>query len=78
MYLYNEKFQFLKPVVWLIHYIVLVTADSKVTHLSMYIIYIPFPIIFHYGMLQDIEYSSLCYTEAPCYLSVLYTVVCTC
>ena len=27
-------------------------------------------------LLQDIEYSSLCYTVGPCYLSILYIVVC--
>ena len=29
-------------------------------------IYIVFQIIFHYRLLLDIEYSSLCYTVAPC------------
>ena len=33
--------------------------------------------IFHYRLLQDIEYSSLCYTVGPCYLSILYIVLCT-
>ena len=33
-------------------------------------IYILFQIIFHYKLLQDIEYSSLCYTVGPC-LSIL-------
>ena len=31
---------------------------------------------FHCSLLQDIEYSSLCYTVNPCCLSVLYMVVC--
>ena len=32
-------------------------------------IYIPFQILFHDRLLQDIEYSSLCYTLGPyCYL----------
>ena len=30
----------------------------------------------NYRLLQDIEYSSLCYTVGPCWLSVLYIVVC--
>ena len=34
-------------------------------------IYILFHIIFHYGLFQDIEYSSLCYTVEPCF-SILY------
>ena len=33
---------------------------------------------FHYGLSLDIEYSSLCYTVGPCFLSVLYIVVCIC
>ena len=32
-------------------------------------------ILFHYNLLQDTEYSSLCYVVGPCCLSVLYTVV---
>ena len=35
--------------------------------------YILFKILFHYRLLQDIEYSSLCYTVGPCWLSILYT-----
>ena len=34
--------------------------------------------LFYYSVLQDIEYSSLCYTVGPCCLSTLYRVVCTC
>ena len=30
-----------------------------------------FHILFHYGLSQDIEYSSLCYTVGPCCLSIL-------
>ena len=40
---------------------------SKVIHLC-----IIFQIIFHYRLLHDIEYSSLCYTVASYYLSILY------
>ena len=32
-------------------------------------------IIFHYGLLQDIEYSFLCYVAGPSYLSILYMIV---
>ena len=35
-----------------------------------------FYILFHYGLLQDIEYSSLCYTVGPCCLSILHVIVC--
>ena len=41
-------------------------------------VYILFHILFHYGLLQDIKYSSLCYTVGPCCLSILYIVVCIC
>ena len=34
-------------------------------------IYISKIILFHYGLSQDIQYSSLCYTLGPCCLSVL-------
>ena len=34
-----------------------------------------FQVCFHYGLPQDIEYSSLHYTVSPCGLSVLYMVV---
>ena len=39
-------------------------------------IYILFQILFHYSLLQDIEYSSLCYAVEPSCLSILYLVVC--
>ena len=35
-------------------------------------------ILFHCGLSQDIEYSSLCYTIGPCCLSILHIVVCIC
>ena len=38
----------------------------------------PFSDFFLYSLLQGIEYSSLCYTVDPCWLSVLYKVVCVC
>ena len=34
-----------------------------------------FQILFSYRLLQNIEYSSLCYMVGPGWLSVLYTVV---
>ena len=39
-------------------------------------IYILFHIIFHCALLEDTEYSSLCYMVEPCCLSILYIVVC--
>ena len=44
------------------------------THIYIYI----FHIIFHYGLSQDIEYSSLCYAVGLCCLSILYIVVYVC
>ena len=35
-------------------------------------IYILFHTLFHCGLSQDIEYSSLCYAVGPCCLSILY------
>ena len=37
--------------------------------------YILYFILFHYSLLQDIEYNSLHPTVGPCCLSVLYIVV---
>ena len=36
--------------------------------------YILFQILFHFRLLQDIEYSSLCYVVGPC-LSVLFILI---
>ena len=38
--------------------------------------YILFYILFHYGLSQEIGYSSLCYTVGPCCLSILNVTVC--
>ena len=48
----------------------LISAVQK-SH-SVVHIYILFHILFYYGLSQDIEYSSLCYTGGPCCLSILY------
>ena len=34
--------------------------------------------VLHYGLLQDIEYSPLCYTVGPCCLCILCVIVCIC
>ena len=41
-------------------------------------IYILFHILFHYGLSQDIEYTSFCYRVGPYCLSILYIIVCIC
>ena len=44
-------------------------------HIYIYKMYFFFfLILFHYRLLQDIEYSSLCHTVNPCCLSILYIV----
>ena len=50
-----------------------VQQSDSVIHLSTL-----FHIFFHYDLLRDIEYSSLCYTVGPCCLSILYIVGCIC
>ena len=65
-------------------YIYIHTHTHTHTHIYIYMyvyilyIYILFQILFHYRLLQDIEYSSLCSTVGPCSLSTLYTVLCIC
>jgi len=41
-------------------------------------IYIIFQTLFPHRLLQNIKYSSLCYTVGPSWLSILYTIVCIC
>ena len=60
--------------VQLIYSIVLLSSIQQ----SDSYIYILFQIVFHYRLLQDIEYSSLCYTVNPCCLPLLYIVVYIC
>ena len=38
--------------------------------------YIFLQILLLYRLLENIEYSSLCYTVGPCWLSILYIIVC--
>ena len=47
---------------------------SKVTRLYTYTFF--FYVLFHYGLSQDIVYSSLCYTLGPCCFSILNVIVC--
>ena len=52
-----------------------VQLSDLVIYIYIYIliyIYIHFQILFHYSLLQDVEYSSLCYTLGPCCLSILF------
>ena len=52
-----------------------VQQSDSVLHIHVSILFqIPFP----FRLLQNIEQSSLCYTVGPCWLSILYIVVCIC
>ena len=45
--------------------------------IQLYIhIYLFFQILFLYSLLQNMVNSSLCYTVGPCWLSILYIIVC--
>ena len=50
---------------------------SKVIELYVYK-HSYFNILFHSGLSQDTEYSSLCYAVGPCCLSILYVMVSIC
>ena len=59
-------------------------SDTSVAH-SPYVTLIHciktiaiFQILSPYKLLHNIEYSSLCYTVGPFWLSILYIVVCIC
>ena len=55
-----------------------VYSSDSVTYTYTYICIntcILFQIIFHYKLLQDIEYSSLCYTVGPCCLSQVSIII---
>ena len=52
-------------------WLVMCQVHSKVIQLYIYT-YIITEIIFLYKLLQDIDYSSLCYTVKACYLMHLY------
>ena len=45
---------------------------SGVPHTDLITLYF-FQILFPYRLLQNIEYSSLCYTLGPCWLSILHS-----
>ena len=50
---------------------------SKVRQLYIYVATL-FQILLPYRLLQNTEYSSLCYTVGPCWLSILNIAVSTC
>ena len=52
-------------------YNVLISAVQQREFCYAYL-YILFHILFHYGLSEDTDYSSLCSTVGPCCLSILY------
>jgi len=54
--------------------VVLISAVQQRDSIIHIYIYILFHILFHYGLSQDLEYRSLCYTVGTC-LSILYITV---
>ena len=55
--------------VYLIYNIVLISAVQQSDFCIFFSIY---------GLSQNIQYSSLCYMVGPCYLSILYILICMC
>ena len=47
-------------------------------YIHTHVLYICFHILFHYGLLQTIEYSALYYTVGVCCLFIIYITVCIC
>ena len=62
---------------WFAMWFVLVSdvqQSYSVTHIYTH----SFSNSFHYKLLQDTEYNSMCYTVGPYWFSILYIAVCTC
>ena len=55
-----------------VYLIYIVLASGVQQSDSFILIHILFQILFHYRLLHDIEYVSLCYTVGPCCLSILF------
>ena len=67
--LFNGLFYFLINILLKYSWLTMFQVHSKVIQLYIYT-YIIFKITFHYRLLQDIDYSSLCYTVKPLLPSV--------
>ena len=52
------------------------TEQLSTTNIYTYINIYFFLDFFSYKLLQDIEYSSLCYIVCPCWVSILYIIEC--
>ena len=81
-YVYSHHFSSLCCSVYDIFYFIDVSLTNSVLLISAKqqndaVIHIcSFNILFHYGLLQDIEYSSLGYTVGACSLSILHILIC--
>lgn len=56
--------------------VLLVTGVQQSKSVISIQVYILIQIVFPLGLLQNIELSSLCYTLGPCWLPVLYMIMC--
>ena len=52
----------------------IIRTDTNILILFIYIFFL-FHILSHYGLSQDVEYSSLCFMVGSCYLSILYILI---
>ena len=52
-----------------------VQQSDSIIHIHVSIL---FQILFPFRLLHNIEWSSLCYTVGPCWLSILNIAVCRC
>ena len=56
----------------MIYNVVLVSGVQQSDSVVSIYLYILYQVLFHYRLLQDSDYYSLCYTVGPCYLSHFY------
>ena len=81
-FIYSHHFSSLYCSVYGIFYFIDVSLTYNVLFISAKqqndaVIHIcSFNILFHYGLLQDVEYSSLSYTGGACNLSILHILIC--
>ena len=59
----------------MIYNVVLILGVQQSDSVQLYIYLYPYLYLYLYRLLQNIEYSSLCYTVGPCWLSILYIVM---
>ena len=69
-------FSFWYVIKWFVYMYVCIYVYMSI-HIYIYVVFNSFK-IFHYGLLHNFEYSSLCYKIGLCCLSILYVIVCIC